>query len=93
MALKSIDILKQTLSQKNKHNSNRLERNKARATIEDMCDNYLKSPDDVLTFEVLPNALDSVLSVIEIPPLSTKYDIMQMDETLFQISLKEIDIL
>lgn len=93
MSLKSIDILKQTLNQKNKHNSNRLEKNKARAKIESMCDEYLTEPDDVLTFEVLPNAIDSVLSVIEVPPLSIKYDIIQIEETLFQISLKEIDIL
>jgi hypothetical protein len=81
------------MSQKKKRGSSRLDRNRARATIEEICKEHLRDSGDVLIFEALPAVLDSVVSVIEEPPLSTKYDIMQIDETIFQVSLKEIDIM
>lgn len=93
MSLKSVDLVKATLQNKGVKQGGRLDKNRTRSSIESMLEEHLKNPGEVLVFEALPNALDHTISVIEEPPLNIKYDIVQIDETLFQASLKEIDIL
>ena len=93
MGLKSIDLIKTTIQNKGVKQGGKIDKNRTRSSIENMLIEHLKNPGEVLTFEALPNALDYTISVIEEPPLNIKYDIVQIDETMFQASLKEIDIL
>lgn len=91
--MKVFEVLKETLSKKDTSSSERLERNKVRATIEKICEERLKESSDILTFEALPSAINDVISVLEEPVLAEKYEFAQVSETLFQIKMKDLDIL
>lgn len=91
--MKVFEVLKENMSKKDNSSSERLERNRVRATIETMCEDRLKDSSDILTFEALPSAINDVISVLEEPVLQEKYDFVQISETLFSIRLKELDIM
>ena len=61
-------------------------------TISGLCDEYLLDVGDVLTFEVLPNDLSYAVMVIDEEPLKSKYIINQVDKSMFQASLREIEL-
>lgn len=90
--MKVFEVLRDNMSKKDNSSSERLERNKVRATIEAMCEDRLKDSSDIFTFEALPNAINDVISVLEEPVLAEKYEFVQVSETLFKIKLKELDI-
>lgn len=73
--------------------TDRLEKNRVRSTLEDMCAKYLIEPESILEFEALPNALPFVISVLEEPVFLEKYEFEQVSETLFQIREKEIQLI
>jgi len=91
--MKTTHILLDKIRSKENKSVERLEKNKVRLEIEQMCEDYLKSANDILTFEALPNILDNVLVVIEETELASKYDFEQESETIFRVKLKEFDIL
>lgn len=69
-----------------------LERSIVKNAVMHVCEENLKEAGEVLTFEVLPNALPHMVLVIDEEPLKSIYDIVQVSPTLFEASLKEIDI-
>lgn len=91
--MKTLEILKDKFFNKDKATSERLEKNRVRVAIEGACNEYLTDFNSVLTFEALPNALDGTLAVIEEPNLTAKYDFYQVSETIFQVRLREINLL
>lgn len=91
--MKVIEALKENKAKKDTSSTERLARNKVRASIEAMCEDKLKDSDDILTFEALPSVINDVVSVLEEPVLAEKYEFMQVSETLFKIKLKDLDIL
>ena len=91
--MKVFDVLKDNLSKKDTSSTERLERNRVRASIESMCEDRLKDSNDILTFEALPSAINDVVCVLEEPVLAEKYEFVQVSETLFKIKLKELDII
>lgn len=91
--MKTIQVLKDNMSKKDNSSSERLERNRVRATIESLCEDRLKDSTDLLTFEALPNAINEVISVLEEPVFAEKYEFMQISETLFKIKLRELGII
>lgn len=93
MRFEFIPLLVKRFAKNGKTTSQRLEKNKVRASIESLCRTHLSDYDAVLTFEALPNAIDATLEVIEEPALADKYDFFQYSETLFQVRLKEYDLL
>lgn len=60
--------------------------------ISDLCDKHLKDVGAIFIFEVLPNDLPYAVMVIEEEPLKSKYVINQIDKTLFQAELREVEI-
>lgn len=73
----------------------RIERTRVRKTLEASLDSYLKSPGDIYVFEVDKSILDTMIAVIDQPPLSLKYNIIQLEEEggrLFQAQLKVLDL-
>ena len=71
----------------------RLEYNRVRATIEEQCEKYLRSSDDIYKFEALPNAIDATLACLESQQFLEKYEFSQVSETCFIVRLRELDIL
>jgi hypothetical protein len=71
----------------------RLELNRVRATIEELCERYLQDSNDIFEFEALPSAIDNTLAILETPYFLERYEFQQISETCFIIRLKELDIL
>lgn len=69
-----------------------MERSTVKNAVVRMCEKYLVDAGDVLTFEVLQSALPQMVLIINEEPLKSMYDIVQVAPTLFEASLKEIDI-
>lgn len=90
--MKVFDVLKEKAVRKDTSSAERLERNRVRASIEVMCEDRLKTSDDILTFEALPSAINDVIFVLEEPIIAEKYEYIQISETLFQIKMRELDI-
>lgn len=91
--MKVFEVLKDNMVKKDTSSSERLERNRVRASIEAMCEDRLKDSSDILTFEALPSAINDVISVLEEPVLAEKYEFAQISETLFQIKMRELDVM
>ena len=68
-------------------------KSKVKNTLVQLCDQHLTQAGQVFTFEASQADLPYVISVIEEEPLKSKYNIYQVDETLFEVSLKELDIM
>lgn len=87
-----LDILKENRQKKKKAmNSNMLE-NRVRLEVEELAKKYLEDYSDILTFECSTNSVDALLTMKDKSPLVNKYIIEQLNETLFTISLRPIDI-
>lgn len=87
------EILKEKLKKDNT-SSLRLEKNRTRVSIDNMLQEQLTEYGDVFIFEATPQALDSTIAVIDIPPLSLKYEIVQVEGeiSLFEARLKKIAV-
>lgn len=92
MALESLKVIKAGFTKKSKKSDTLLEKNRIRSAIENMCKEYLVDFEDILRFEVLPNALDNTLALVSEPELNSKYEFFQESETIFQVRLRELDI-
>lgn len=92
MALESFKVIKAGFSKKSKKSDALLEKNRIRSAIENMCKEYLVDFEDILRFEVLPNAIDNTLALVTEPELNSKYEFFQESETIFQVRLRELDI-
>lgn len=90
--MKTAALLREKFFTKNNASMARLEKNRTRIAIEALCEKNLVEFGDVLTFEALPNALNSTLEVIEERALTSKYEFEQVSETLFRVRQKEISI-
>lgn len=90
--MRSVRILLNRLTAKDTSKDYKYNTNRAKNDIDELCTQYLVDFDDVFVFEVSPSVLDIVVNVIDKEPLSLKYDIMQVDETLFRVMLKDLRI-
>lgn len=71
----------------------RLEYNRVRSTIEEHCERYLKTSEDVYNFEAMPSAIDATLACLESEQFLEKYEFQQINEVCFAVRLRELDIL
>lgn len=67
-----------------------MNRQRVKNTISDLCKKYLTDAGQIFKFEVSQKDLPYVIVAIEEEPLRSMYDIMQVSETLFTASLKEL---
>lgn len=91
--LETVKILKGRFFKDNT-SSLRIQRNRVRSSIELMLGEQLTHSGDCLTFEVRPQELNDAIAVIDKPPLSDKYYIVQSAESvsLFTATLKEVSV-
>lgn len=92
--LDSIKILQKKYTKDNS-SSERLQRNKTRADLEKMLEEQLVDPSDTYEFQVTrASMLNDVIAVIDEPPLSDKYLIVQSSETMsiFIAKTKEVNV-
>ena len=84
--MKLLNALAETAKKRDNIPMERLEASKVRATIEDYCDKYLTSPNEIFQFEALPSALES-------PQFLEKYEFSQVTESCFMIRLKDLNLI
>lgn len=60
--------------------------------LEELCKEYLKEYDDVLTFECDPKYIDSMILLLSDKDLTLRYDISQVSNTLYKIALKDLEL-
>ena len=90
--MKIINAIGQSIRKMDTKPFEKLESNRVRNTIEYYCEQYLKSVDDILTFEALPNALDATLTALESKQFLEKYEFAQETQTIFVVRLKEFNL-
>ena len=93
MSLKLFKALADNSKKKDNTPMERLEYNRVRATIENQCEKYLKSIDDIYKFEALPSAIDATLACLEGKQFLEKYEFNQVSETCFIVRLREFSLL
>lgn len=71
--------------------TNQLEKVKVRNAILRLCEENLKSPEDVLTFEVMSNSLPFAVAVLGDELLETQYEVIQIAETLFEARMVTLE--
>ena len=87
-----LDYLKERYSKNNDKDATleSMNRQKVKNAISSLCKEYLTQAGEVFQFEVLKKDLPYAIVVIDEEPLKSMYDIVQVDETLFNATLKEI---
>lgn len=85
------DYIKEKYSKSNDKNTTQEQMNRQRVknTITKLCKKYLQMAGQVFTFEVTKRDLPYTIVVIDEEPLKSMYNIVQVDETLFEVTLKE----
>lgn len=69
-----------------------MEKTKVKNALLGVCDEYLESVGDVLTIEVSNKALSHMVTVVEEEPLKSKYAFSQISPTMFNATLREIEL-
>lgn len=80
-----LEVIKENYLSRGKSNSsNQLQAVKVRNALLRLCEENLKEPEDVLTFEVMKDSLPFAVAVLDDDVLATQYQIVQISETLFE---------
>ena len=79
------------LKNRNSETANRISKQQVKAALLSMCEEYLKVPGDVLTFESTKSEIPFVIEAIIEEPLKSRYYIMQETDVLFSARLIELD--
>lgn len=88
-----MDYFKEKYSKTSEKNTTleQMKRQKVKNALSTLCDEYLVDAGQVLKFEVTPKDLPYLIVIIDEEPIKSMYDIIQVSETLFEASLKELD--
>ena len=90
--MKLFTAIAEKFSKKDKTSLERYNYNNIRASIENMCGKYLVNAGDILVFEVNPELLDATIDCLEGTKFQDKYEFAQVEETLFSVRLREIEL-
>lgn len=85
-------LMTKSKTSKNKDSTAHLQKSRIKVEIETLCDSKLVYTGDMIQFEIDEKNLDYVISIVETGMIS-KYDIVQLDRTVFGATLKEVDLL
>jgi predicted nuclease of restriction endonuclease-like RecB superfamily len=77
---------------RNTETQSRINKQQVKASILNLCDEYIKDNGDILTFESTAFELPYVVEAITEEPLKSKYNISQISETLFQARAIEFEL-
>lgn len=87
-----LDYFLSVSKKKTVYSEDQMEKTLVKNTISNLCEEYLDNVGDVFTFEVPPKDLSYAVIVIQEEPLKSKYDINQVSKTVFQASLRVVEI-
>lgn len=91
--MKIVNAFLESLKKNDTVTMERLDYSNVRSTIEDICEQYLKDSDDILTFEALPAVMDSTLAVLESDAFLEKYEFQQTTASCFMVRMRELGLL
>lgn len=87
-----LNYLKERKLKKKIGNNYKLLESKIAESLDNILSEQLSDDIKLHVFEINKKYIDSAIAVIDKPPLSNKYIIVQIDETLFEARLKDITI-
>lgn len=87
-----IELLRDRFRPKKSKHETEQRRVAVAAELRDLLTEQLTDPDATLTIEVPPNLLAEMIEARENETLSSQYNIVQISETLFEISMKALDL-
>ena len=91
--MKIVKALLSTMKKKDVVSQERFVYNQTRQTIEELCNKYLMNTEDILRFEALPSTIDDTVAILESDYFKERYEFSQVSETLFDVRLRELNIL
>lgn len=69
-----------------------MDKQRIKNSIMSVCDENIKDAGDSFIFEVMPSGLQYAVAVVNEEPLRSKYDIVQISDSLFSASLKAVEL-
>lgn len=79
-------------NKKNNVSEDKVSKTEVKNAISNLCDEYLEDADYILEFEVLPHELPYAVVVIDEEPLKSRYVINQISKTMFQATLRKVEL-
>jgi hypothetical protein len=94
MSSELFDYIKEKYSKSGEKSATleQMSRQRVKNTISNLCKKYLQEAGQVFTFEVTRKDLPYAIIAIDEEPLKSMYNIQQISETIFQVSLKELEL-
>lgn len=80
------------MGSKNSEVKDLMHKQKVKNAILQLCEEHIKDPDDLFTFEILPSDLPYATEVVDEESISSRYQITQTSATLFVAKLKVIEL-
>ena len=80
------------LKSRNSETKEHMHKQKVKNYILSMCDEHLEEANEEFIFEVIGKDLTYAVIVINEEPLFSKYEIMQISDTLFSARLREVEL-
>ena len=92
--METFELLGEKLRKKTSVSSYSLEKNRIKAEFMLMCKKYLSSSEEILAFSPsTPRDLATFLDVIDDEDIRTSYLISQMENNIFQVEMRDFEIL
>ena len=92
--METFELLGEKFRKKSSVSSYSLEKNRLKAEFLLMCKKYLSSSDELLVFSPSTQRdLSTFLDVIDDEDIKTSYIVSQMEDNVFQVKLRDFDIL
>lgn len=91
--MKVLDALQSVMKKTDKVPLEKLEISQVQNTIEQYCKEFLVNTDDVVVIEIPPDYMQAGIAALQNQMFLEKYEFQQKDVTLFEIKLREIDII
>lgn len=92
--METLELLGEKFRKKTSVSSYSLEKSRIKAEFLLMCKKYLTSSEEMLVFSPsTPRDLSTFLDVIDDEDIKTSYIISQMEDNIFQVELRDFEIL
>ncbi len=93
MALECLQILKSNMRKARENNDDlRIDMQQCKLQLEELCKKYLVKYTDILTYQCEPQYVDSMVLLLSDKDLTSRYDMIQISDTLYKIALKDLEL-
>lgn len=92
--MESLELLGEKFRKKSSVSAYSLEKNRIKAEFLLMCKKYITNPDELLVFSPsTPRDLSTFLDVVDDEDIKTSFIINQVEDNVFHVEMRSLDIL